>query len=247
MRILVINPNTSDLVTERIAGVVRKIAGPTTEANVTRIPHGPEALESYYDESMAAPYVLECVMAANQQGYDAIIIAAFCDPAIEAAKEVSTIPVYSLEETSLAVALLLGNKFGIITEQKHKVAVKQQHVRKHGLESRFASVRPMNMGVLELAGDREHVMEVGIQVGRRMVEEDGAEVIILGCASLAGYAEDLEHELGVPVLDPVSVTFKVVEALTAIGVRHSKIGLYARPASTITSSVTQHDSSGDCR
>ena len=70
----------------------------------------------------------------------------------------------------------------------------------------------------------------GIEIGRRMVEEDGAEVIIMGCASMAGYSEDLEHAIGVPVLDPVAVTFKVAEALTEIGVRHSKIGLYALPA-----------------
>ena len=62
-----------------------------------------------------------------------------------------------------------------------------------------------------------------------MVEEDGAEVIIMGCASMAGYSADLERELGVPVLDPVAVTLKVVEGLTEIGVRHSKIGLYATP------------------
>jgi allantoin racemase len=63
-----------------------------------------------------------------------------------------------------------------------------------------------------------------------MVEEDDAEVIIMGCAAMTGYSEELERELGVPILDPVAITFKVVEALTEIGVRHSKIGLYALPA-----------------
>jgi len=230
MKILVLNPNTSEAVTTRVADVVCRIARPDTQVEVTKIPHGPETLESYYDESLATPYILEAVKEANRQGFDAIIIAAFCDPGLEAVKEISTIPVYGLEETTFSVALLLGNKFGILTEKKHKVAVKQQHVRKHGLESRLASVRPLNMSVAEIAADPARTKQVGMEVARQMIEEDGAEVIIMGCASMAGYSEELERELGVPVLDPTAITFKVVEALTEIGVRHSKIGLYAMPA-----------------
>ncbi len=229
-RILVVNPNTSDAVTSRIAGVIRRIAHAGTDVTVTQIPHGPEALESYYDESVAAPYLIQVVREANTQGYDAIVIAAFCDPAIEAVKEISDIPVYSLEETTLSVALLMGNRFSILTEKKHKVSVKQQHVRKLGLASRFASVRPLDMGVTEIACEPERVREKGIAIGRQMVDEDGAEVIVMGCASMAGYSADMEAALHVPVLDPVSITFKVAEALTELGIRHSKIGLYATPA-----------------
>lgn len=229
-KICVVNPNTSDAVTARVAGVVQKIARPETQATVMQIPHGPEALESYYDESIAAPYLLQVVRDANAQGYDAIIIAAFCDPAIEAVKEISDIPVYGIEETTISVALLLGNRFGILTEKRHKISVKRQHVRKLGLESRLASIRSLDMGVTEIALGPDRVREKGIALGRRMVEEDGAEVIIMGCASMAGYSADMETALGVPVLDPVGVTFKVVEGLSELGVRHSKIGLYATPA-----------------
>jgi len=230
MKILVLNPNTSEAVTARIAGVIHRIARPDVQVDVTQIPHGPEALESYYDESVAAPYILDAVKDANRLRYDAIIIAAFCDPILEALKEISSIPVYGVEEATLSVALLLGNKFSILTEKKHKVAVKQQHVRKHGLESRLASVRPLNMGVAEIATDPQHVKQVGLEVARKMIAEDGAEVIIMGCASMAGYSEDLERVLCVPVLDPIAVTFKLVEGLTEIGIHHSKLGLYATPA-----------------
>jgi allantoin racemase len=230
MRILVLNPNTSTAVTDRIEGVIRRIARPGTEVRISQIAHGPEVLESYYDECLASSSILESVIEAGRGGYDAIVLAAFCDPALEAAKEISSIPVYGLEETSFSAALLLGNKFGILTEKKHKVAVKQQHVRKHGLQDRFASVRPLNMGVAEIATEPENVKRTGIEICRKMVEEDGAEVIILGCASMAGYADEVQQAVGVPILDPVAVTFKTAEALTEIGVRHSKIGLYARPA-----------------
>jgi len=230
LRILVLNPNTSATVTARIASAVTAVARPETDVTVAQVEHGPEALESYYDEALAAPYVLGAVEDANRQGYDAVIIAAFCDPALEAAREISSVPVFLLEETTLAVALMLGNRFGILTEKPHKVSVKRQHVRKHGLESRLASIRSLNMGVIEIATDPERAIRAGVEIGRRMVEEDGAEVIILGCAGLAGHAAEFERELGVPILDPMTVAFKVVEALVEIGVHHSKVGLYATPA-----------------
>jgi allantoin racemase len=230
MRILVLNPNTSSVVTQRIASVIHRIVRPDTQVQVIQIDHGPESLESYYDESMAAPYILEAVEEANHNSFDAVVLAAFCDPALEAAKEVSQIPVYGIEETAFSAALLLGNKFGILTEKKHKEAVKDQHIRKHGLVQRFAGVRALDMGVVEIASDPEMVKKKGIEICRRLIEDDGAEVIILGCASMAGYNVEMEQSLGVPVLDPVAVAFKIVEGLTEIGVRHSKIGLYAVPA-----------------
>jgi allantoin racemase len=230
MKLLVLNPNTSSIVTEKVAGVIRRIAHADTEYVVRQIAHGPEALESYYDESIAAPYILEAVKEANQQGFDALILAAFCDPVLEAVKEISNIPVYGIEEASFSTALLLGDKFGILTEKKQKEAVKIQHVRKHGLLERFAGVRALNLGVVEIGNNPAKVKEIGITICRKLVEEDKAEVIILGCASMAGYDRDIEQAVGVPVLDPVAVTFKLVEGLTSLGVHHSKIGVFALPS-----------------
>lgn len=230
MKIFVLNPNTSQIVTEKIAAVVRKVAHPDTQVEVGQIAHGPESLESFHDEALAVPYVIEAVREANRQGYDAIVLAAFCDPGIEALKEISEIPVFGLQEASFSAALLLGNKFGILTEKKHKEAVKMQQVRKHGLDLRFAGVRALGMGVVEIAAEPERVKQAGINAARRLVEEDGAEVIIMGCSSMAGYSAELEQELKVPVIDPVAVTFKMVEALAGLGLRHSKAGLYAKPA-----------------
>ena len=230
MKILVINPNTSTLVTEKVANKIRQIARPDVQADVIQIEHGPESLESYYDESLATPYTIQAVKKANEDGYDAIILAAFCDPGLEALKEISSVPVYGIEETSFSVALLLGHKFSILTEKQHKTSAKTQHVRKYGLESRFASVRALGMGVVEIAEKPEKVKESGMALARKMIQEDGAEVIIMGCASMAGYSDDLEKELGIPVIDPIAATYKVVEGLTDIRVSLSKIGLYARPA-----------------
>jgi allantoin racemase len=228
MKILVLNPNTSETVTQRIAETAKKAAHPDTEIVVTGTPHGPESLESFYDEAIATPYILQSVKDANEAGYDAVINAAFCDPGIEALKEISDIPVFGLEECSFSAALLFGNKFAILTEQKHKEAVKSREVRKHGLESRFAGVKALNMGVVEIANNPLKVKEAGIKAARELIE-NGAEVIILGCSSMAGYSEDLEKELKVPIIDPIATTVKMAEAFTALGLRHAKIGLYSKP------------------
>jgi allantoin racemase len=229
VKILVLNPNTSELVTARLAAVVEAIRRPDTTVAVRQVAEGPEALESSLDESMVVPHVLEEVRAAALDGTEAIVIAAFCDPGLDAAREMTSIPVYGLEETTLSVALLLGNRFGILTERAHKVAVKQQRIRRYGFESRCAGVRALRLGVVELARDPALAREVGLATARRLIDDDGADVIVMGCASLAGQGRDFEQALGIPVLDPLAVTFKVAEGLTDLGVRHSKHGLYATP------------------
>jgi allantoin racemase len=84
------------------------------------------------------------------------------------------------------------------------------------------------MGVVEIANNPLKVKEAGIKAARELIE-NGAEVIILGCSSMAGYSEDLEKELKVPIIDPVATTVKMAEAFTALGLRHAKIGLYSKP------------------
>jgi allantoin racemase len=101
----------------------------------------------------------------------------------------------------------MGNMFGILTEKKHKEAVKRHQVRKFGLESRFAGVKALGMGVVEIATDGNKVKEIGFLRARELMEA-GAEVIVLGCASMAGYAEEMERELGVPVIDRRSDGFE---------------------------------------
>lgn len=190
---------------------------------------GPITLESSYDEAYAIAPTIDLVKKANTEDYDAIILACFCDVGVEAAKEISSVPVLGLEEATLSIALLLGDKFGIMTEKRPRVAMKKLHVRRHGLLERMACIRPLELSVAELDADPERTKAAGLALARRMVEDDGAEVIIMGCAAMAGYGNDLERELGVPVLDPLKVTVKVAEALVELGVTHSRVGLYAPP------------------
>jgi len=231
MRILIINPNTSELMTDKIRAVAEAAKRSDCHVTVVCPSRGPVTIESSYDEAYAISPTIDLVKEARTENYDAIILACFCEVGVEAAREISSIPILGLEEATLSIALLLGEKFGIMTEKRPRVAMKRRHVRRYGLLERLASVRPLELSVAELAADPEGTKAAGIALARRMVEEDGAEVIIMGCAAMAGYSEDLERELQVPVLDPLKVSLKVAEALVDMGLAHSRVGLYAPPTS----------------
>jgi allantoin racemase len=229
MRIFVINPNTSESVTAHVRHELEKIKRPDTELTVVNPEHGPVSIESVYDEALATPPTLELVRQANQEGYDAIVLACFSDPGLDAAKEISEIPVIGIEEATLHVAAMLGHKFSITTTGRNRVPTREIHVRLRNVETAYASALVMDMSVLEMDAQPEKAKARILALAREAIKAQGAEVIILGCAGLAGYAKDIERELGVVVLDPSSVGLKIAEAIVDLGLSHSKVGRFAQP------------------
>ena len=229
MKIFVINPNTSKSMTEHIFRELERIKRIDTEIKVQCNRKGPETIDSEYHEVMTIPYTLELVKKANVEGFDAVIIAAFPDPGIIAAREISNIPIFGIEEVSLHIAAMLGAKFTVLTTLQQRVPSKRAHVYIRGLVNYLASVRSLGQSTAENDADPERTKNRVIEVGRKAIEEDGAEVLILGCAGMAGYSYEIEAQLGVPVIDPTTVTFKIVEAMVDLGLKHSKIGLFAKP------------------
>jgi allantoin racemase len=229
VKIMVINPNTTESMTEHLRRELLPLKGPTTELTVVNPAHGPVSIESAYDEALAIPPTLELVKQAEAEGYDAVVIACFSDPGLEAARELVSIPVVGLEEATLHVAAQLGYKFSVLTSRGQRVPNKTGHVGMRGLESKLASVRPLEMSVLEMDAEPERTRQRILEVAGAAAREDGAEVVILGCAGLAGYAADIERALGLVVLDPSPIALKTAEMLVSLGLTHSKRGLYARP------------------
>jgi allantoin racemase len=229
MKILVINPNTSRPMTNQIRIALEAIKRADTDLTVTCPGKGPETIESAYDEAYAIPPTLELVKKANQDGYDAVILACFSDPGLDAAKEISTIPVIGIEEATLHIAAMLGAKFSIMTPRKQRIPSKVEHVHLRGLSHFLASVRSLDLTVAETEADPAKTKQRLISVAKLAVEKDGAEVIIMGCAGMAGYAQEIEDTLNVKVLDPSAVALKIAEAIADLGLSHSKVGLFATP------------------
>jgi len=229
MRIMVINPNTSESMTDQIRKELLQIKRPDTELTVVNPQEGPVAIEGHYDQAFAIPPTLKLVERANRESFDAVIIAAFCDPGLDAAREVSDILVLGIEEVSLHVAAMLGARFTILTMTEEHVARKYREVNSYHLQPFLASVRPLGLTVLETYTDPARTKKQIMEVARQAVEEDKAEVIILGCAGMVGYAQDVKEKLRVAVLDPTTLTLKICESLVSAGIIQSKRALFAKP------------------
>ena len=229
MKIMVINPNTSVSMTDHIREEVLRIKREDCEATVVCPERGPETIESAYDEAYAAPPTLELVKKANEEGYDAVVLACFSDPGLEAAKELSDILVVGIEEATLHAAAMLGAKFCIVTPRKQRIPSRAEHVHLRGLSHFLASVRSLDLSVAQTDADPALTKQRIFEVAGKAVEEDGAEVIIMGCAGMAGYSRELEERLGVRVLDPVATAFKITEGMVDLGLTQAKVALFAPP------------------
>jgi allantoin racemase len=229
MKILVINPNSSSSMTEHLRRELEKVRGASTVVTVVNPKGTPLSIESALEESQAIPPTVALAEQGQREGYDAVVIACFSDPGLDAAREAVSIPVVGIEESALHVASMLGHRFTILTARRERVPAKIEHVTRLGLQKNLASVRPLDMSVLEMDGEPLRAKARILEVGRLAVEHDRAEVLVLGCAGLAGYGRELTSTLGVAIVDPTPVGLKMAELLVDLRVTHSKRGMYAWP------------------
>jgi allantoin racemase len=231
MRILFINPNTSEEFTERIQKIAQQYALPSTEVVAMNPSSGPRSIESIYDELLSSTGTLELVVA-ELDNYDAFVIACYSDhPTIYAVREITEKPVLGIAEATMYIACMLGYKFSIVTTNDEWEPLLWDAVHHYGLSSRCASVRTTGMAVLDLeAAGEEDTYSMILEGARQAINEDGAEVICLGCAGMAGLDKQLEEILDVPVIDGVVGALKLLEGLVGYGIRTSKRRAYATPA-----------------
>lgn len=217
MRILLINPNSDLEMTEAIQQSAEAFAAGEFEVVTKATPGAPQFIETYRDELLAAPGMMQLVRV-NEDDFDAMIIACHCDPNLDAMKEISSIPVVGIGEASMKLATMLGHTFSVVTTHIHSIPGKIANARKMHLQDLMVSVRAPEKGEENL-GDEQ--LFVGLS--RRAVEEDLAEVIVLGCAGLTGMDKLIEKELGVPVLDGVICALIIATGLVKYGISTSKV------------------------
>jgi allantoin racemase len=227
MKIRVIDPVISKSLEGTSLEELSPVARPDTDLSVVSIDKGPASIESTYEAALAAPHVVARVVEAERDGVDAVISNCMDDPGVEAAREMVSIPVIGPCETSMHIASMLGHRFSVIGVLEADDRPFHDHARKAGLEGKLASVRAVNIPVLELE-DRSRAVTALVEQSVKAVREDGAHVIIFGCTGMAGMARDVEEGLrqqgivDVPVIDPAKLALKVAEALADMGLSHSK-------------------------
>lgn len=199
-RILVVNPNSNAIVTAGLVEALRPIAfddGP--EIDCLTLEEGPYGIETQeHVESVTLPLRR---LVAGHNGIDAFVIACYSDPGLHVCREATPRPVFGINEAGVLTALSRGDRFGVIAIGQRSIRRHVRYLRQMGLDARFAGERPLNMSVAETASG-ERTLDRMIEVGRELRDEDGADVIVMGCAGMARHRKPLEAALGVPVIDP---------------------------------------------
>jgi len=222
LKILCINPNSSQEVTVGIENICKNYTLPTTEIEVKCIKEAPPGIESYHDAAISEKHLLDKFEEWENQ-YDGFIIACHSDIGVDLLRELTDKPVIGIGEASMLFALPLGHKFTILSLKRKKIPQKEDLVKKYGFENRCASIRITGLGVV---GDDKEKREKLMQEGEKAVKEDGAEVLILGCAGMAGLDKEIEKIVNVPVIDGVVSALLIMESLIRYGVNTSKVGKY---------------------
>jgi allantoin racemase len=222
VKLLVILPVLKDEANEeRNRRELSHLKGPNLSFEVRSLPNGPASVESEFDDRMASPWVLNEVMKARTEDFDAIFVSCMGDVATNAARELTSIPVIAPLQTCLAVASTLGDRFGVVTVLKNLVPVLHRKAREYGYDQSLSGIRSIDIPVLELENNRRQVVEALISESKKLVDEDHADSVILGCTGLLGVAQAVQDQVKVPVLDPVPVSVRYAEMLVATGLSRS--------------------------
>jgi allantoin racemase len=228
MRILLINPNTSEAITERLVRVATDAAMPGTEIVGLTAARGVPYIASRAEAQIGGAIALE-MLADHHAGADAAIIAAFGDPGLPAARELFDIPVVGMAEASMITACLIGRRFSLVTFSNSLTGWFAECVELNGLADRCCGLRTLNDEVCSVADVQEEKETMLVELMLRSVKEDNPDVIILAGAPLAGLAAKVAERVPVPVVDQMAAAVMQAETLVRLNIRKATVGSYRRP------------------
>jgi allantoin racemase len=228
MRLLLVNPNISGSVSDLIHSEAQRSASPGTEVEVLTAPFGVAYIETRF-EALVGAYATAQVAAENVARFDAVVVAAFGDPGLAGLRELLPVPVTGMTEAALATAHLLGHRISIIAISQRIQAWYREVVESYGFSGRLASIRALDRPISAIGGVQQEHAEALKALAERAVAEDGAEVIVLAGAPLAGLARSLHGQLPVPVVDGVSSAVRHAESLVALRPCRALRGSFALP------------------
>ncbi len=229
MKLLVINPNTSESVTEKIAAVARAAAAQGTDVEIVTARYGVPYIATRAEALIGGRAALE-ILAERENEFDGAVIAAFGDPGLGAIRELMAIPVVGLTEASVLMACPLGRTFSVVSFSSRLAPWYRECIAWHGMAGRLASIRMLDAHVGDVGLVQEENEDLLVELASRAVEEDGAEVIILAGAPLAGLGSKVRDRVPVPVVEGVAASIKIAEGLVALQPRKAIAGSFRQPA-----------------
>nr|WP_299245862.1 aspartate/glutamate racemase family protein [uncultured Halomonas sp.] len=230
MKLLVINPNISSDVTRLIEAEASRSLRPGNELTMTTAPFGVAYIETRA-EALIGGYAALQIAAEHYAQHDAVVVAAFGDPGLTALREVLPIPVVGMTEAAVMTACQQGGRFSVIAISQRIQAWYRECIATYGLEGRLASIRALDEPLQHIGRVQENQGERLVELGRRAVEEDGADVLILAGAPLAGLARSVADRMPVPAIDGVTCALTQAQAMVDMACTAPAAGSYTQPPS----------------
>jgi len=216
VRILVINPNSTDAVTRAIDDAMAPLRIPGgPEIVCLTLEEGPPGVESQSDADGVILPLCRVIREADA-ATGAFVIACFSDPGLFSAREATAKPVLGIAECGILTALTLGHRFGVISILDRSVPRHLRYIDAMGVGQRLAGDLPIGLGVTELADARATLTRM-VDVGRRLRDQHGADVLVMGCAGMARYRADLEEAVQIPVVEPTQAAVAMAIGRVRLG------------------------------
>ena len=201
MRILVINPNSTEVVTRGIDEAVeplRMAGGPAIDC--VTLKEGPPGVETQQHVDGVVQPLLKLVRE-KEKDYAAFVIACYSDPGLHSVREATKKPVLGISECGILTALTLGQRFGVIAILQRSIPRHLRYVGALGVTDRLAGELAVDIPVVELSNEKKTFGRM-VEVGRTLREKHGADVVVMGCAGMARYRKPLQDAIGIPVVEP---------------------------------------------
>jgi Asp/Glu/hydantoin racemase len=225
---LLINPNITAAMTNAMAAEARRFASSGTEIVAVTAAFGTQYVANRAEAAIAAHAVLEAI-ATHAEGCDGVIVSAFGDPGLAAAREFADIPVFGIAESAMLTAWTLGRRYSIVCLTPRLRRWYIECAQEHGLAGRLASVRALDVPIPDITQAKDQLRARLVEECLHAIEQDEAEVIILGGGPIAGLAREAADQIPVPTLDGVSCAVRLAEAVVGLSPRKATRGSFARP------------------
>lgn len=228
MKLLIVNPNISTGVTDLIESEARRVAHADTQIEMATAASGVAYIETRF-EALLGAHATATIAGARIGQYDALMVAAFGDPGLLELREVLDVPVVGMTEAALMTAAQMGQRIGIIAISRRITAWYRECVDRYGMLGRLTGIRHLDSPLRDPSTVQEDHAARLIELSHQAVERDGADVLVLAGAPLAGLARSIEEKLPVPVVDGVSSAVCQAEVLVRLKTVRAKAGSFAKP------------------
>jgi allantoin racemase len=228
MRLLVVNPNTTQAVTDKVAGVARAAASSGTVLDFATARFGPAVISSRAEDALAGHGALQAV-AEHYAGHDAVILGASWDTALAGLRELLPVPVTGFTESAITLATQLADRFALVTVGPRAAAGHRRIVAECGLAPRLAGIGEVDIDYVAILDDPQSAVDAVTRAARPLIERDGAEAIIPTGAVFAGLHREIQRNLPVPVLDAASCAVQLAECLVRLAPMKPAAGSRSRP------------------